>query len=58
MREDVFFISSLIFLVGILMVTAAMFESVQARYPKIMVHGFLLAVLSIAVVAAVAFFTA
>ena len=58
MREDIFFISSLIFLVGVLMVTAAMFERVQERYPKIMLHGFLLAVLSIVVVAAFAFFTA
>ena len=58
MPESVLFINSLVFLLGVLMVTAAMFERVQARYPKIMVHGFLLAVLSIAVVAAVAFFTA
>ena len=39
------------------MVTAAIFESVRERYPKIILHGFLLAILSFVVVGVFAFFT-
>ena len=50
MPNTVLFVSSLLFLVGVLMVTVAFFEGVRARYPKIILHGFLLAVLSVVVV--------
>ncbi len=53
--ERVLFISSLIFLIGVLMVTAAIFESVRERYPKIILHGFLLAILSFVIVGVFAF---
>ena len=53
--ENVLFISSLIFLVGVLMVTVAFFESVRERYPKIILHGFLLAVLGFVIVVVFAF---
>ena len=56
MSEQVLFISSLVFLVGVLMVTAAISESVRERYPKIILHGFLLAILSFAIVGVFAFF--
>ena len=39
------------------MVTAAIFEGVRERYPKIILHGFMLAILSFAVVGVFAFFT-
>ena len=55
--ERVLFISSLIFLVGVLMVAVAFFESVRERYPKIILHGFLLAILSFVIVGVAAFFT-
>ena len=54
--ERVLFVSSLIFLVGVLMVTAAVFEGVRERYPKIILHGFLLAILSFVIVVVSAFF--
>ena len=57
MFDTVLFVSSLVFLVGVLMVTAAIFESVRERYPKIILHGFLLAILSFVVVGVFAFFT-
>ena len=53
--ERVLFVSSLIFLVGVLMVTAAVFEGVRERYPKIILHGFLLAILSFVIVIVSAF---
>ena len=53
--ERVLFVSSLIFLVGVLMVTAAIFERVRERYPKIILHGFLLAILSFVIVVVSAF---
>ena len=53
--ERILFISSFIFLVGVLMVTAAIFERVRERYPKIILHGFLLAILSFVIVVVSAF---
>ncbi len=53
--ERVLFVSSLIFLVGVLMVTLAIFEGVRERYPKIILHGFLLAISSFVIVAVSAF---
>ncbi len=44
MDDPLLFICSLIFLLGVLMVTASAFERVSARYPKIMLHGFLVSV--------------
>ena len=54
--ERVLFIGSLIFLVGVLMVTVAIFEGVRERYPKIILHGFLLAILSFVIVGVSALF--
>lgn len=48
------FTASLLFLLGLLMVAAAMFGGVRARYPKVMLHGFLLSVLSIVMAVVVA----
>ena len=57
MSESVLFVSSLIFLVGVLMVSVAFSERVRARYPKIILHGFLLAILSFVIVGMFALLT-
>lgn len=50
MNDPLLFGCSLIFLLGVLMVTASAFEGVQARYPKVMLHGFLVSVASFVLV--------
>lgn len=44
MSDPLLFTCSLVFLLGVLMVTASAFEGVRARYPGVMLHGFLVAV--------------
>ncbi len=44
MSDPLLFACSLVFLLGVLMVTASAFEGVRARYPGVMLHGFLVAV--------------
>ena len=50
MDDPLLFICSLIFLLGVLMVAASAFEGVKARYPQVMLHGFLVAVSSFVLV--------
>lgn len=50
MTDPLIFGCSLLFLLGVLMVSASAFEGVRARYPKVMLNGFLVAVLSIGLV--------
>jgi len=50
MQDSLIFISSLVFLAGVLMVTLSMFEGVRRRYPKVLLHGFFVALLSFALV--------
>lgn len=50
MDDPLLFGCSLIFLAGILMVTASVFPGVQARYPRLMLQGFLVAVASFGLV--------
>ena len=50
MTDPLVFVCSLLFLLGVLMVSASAFEGVRARYPKVMLNGFLVAVLSIGLV--------
>lgn len=50
MTDPLIFVCSLLFLLGVLMVSASAFEGVRARYPKVMLNGFLVAVLSIGLV--------
>ncbi len=50
MTDTLIFVCSLLFLLGVLMVTASAFEGVRARYPKVMLNGFLVAVASIGLV--------
>lgn len=44
------FVCSFGFLAGMVLVVASAFERVRARYPKALLHGFLLAVASFAAV--------
>lgn len=44
MDDPLLFVCSLIFLLGVLMVAASAFEGVKARYPQVMLHGFLVSV--------------
>lgn len=48
------FFCSLVFLTGVLMVAVSMFEGVRARYPQVMLHGFLVSLLSLVMVFVVA----
>lgn len=50
MDDPLLFVCSLIFLLGVLMVAASAFSSVRERYPQVMLHGFLVAVGSFALV--------
>ncbi len=50
MTDPLIFGCSLLFLLGVLMVSASAFEGVRDRYPKTMLNGFLVAVLSIGLV--------
>ena len=50
MNDPLLFSLSLLFLLGVLMVAASAFGGVGARYPKVMLHGFLVSVLSLALV--------
>lgn len=50
MSDPVLFGCSLIFLLVVLMVAASAFEGVRARYPQVMLHGFLVAVASFVLV--------
>lgn len=50
MTDPLLFSLSLLFLLGVLMVAASAFEGARARYPKVMLHGFLVSVLSLALV--------
>ncbi len=49
-NDPLLFGCSLVFLLGVLMVAASAFASVRARYPQVMLHGFLVALLSFALV--------
>ena len=53
MADPLLFVCSLIFLLGVLMVTVSAFETVRTRYPQVMLHGFLVAVGSFVLVLAV-----
>ncbi len=50
MTDPLIFWCSLLFLLGVLMVSASAFGGVRARYPRVMLNGFLVAVLSIGLV--------
>lgn len=50
MNDPLLFACSLVFLLGVLMVAVSAFEGARARYPQIMLHGFLVAVASFVVV--------
>jgi hypothetical protein len=50
MTDPLLYGLSLLFLLGVLMVAASAFEGARARYPKLMLHGFLASVLSLALV--------
>ncbi len=50
MDDPLLFSCSLIFLLGVLMVAASAFSGVRERYPQVMLHGFLVAVGSFALV--------
>ena len=50
MDDPLLFGCSLVFLAGVLMVAASVFPRVQARYPRLMLQGFLVAVASFALV--------
>ena len=50
MNDPLLFGISLVFLLGVLMITASAFAGVRARYPQVMLHGFLVAVLSFVLV--------
>ena len=50
MADPLLFSISVLFLLGVLMVTASAFAGVRARYPQVMLHGFLVAVLSFVLV--------
>ena len=50
MDDPLLFACSLVFLVGILMVAASVSERVRARYPRLMLNGFLVAVASFGLV--------
>ena len=50
MTDPLIFGCSLLFLLGVLMVSASAFEGVRDRYPRVMLNGFLVAVLSIGLV--------
>jgi len=56
MTDPLLFACSLVFLLGVLMVAAAALEGVRARYPQIMLHGFLVALASFALVLLVGLF--
>jgi hypothetical protein len=49
-NDPLLFGCSLIFLLGVLMVAASAFAGVRSRYPQVMLHGFLVALLSFALV--------
>lgn len=49
-NDPLLFGCSLVFLLGVLMVAASAFAGVRARYPQVMLHGFLVALLSFALV--------
>lgn len=44
MDDPLLFACSLVFLLGVLMITASAFAGVRARYPQVMLHGFLVSV--------------
>ena len=50
MNDPLLFACSLVFLAGILMVAASVSERVRARYPRLMLNGFLVAVASFGLV--------
>jgi hypothetical protein len=50
MTDPLLFGLSLLFLLGVLMVAVSAFGGVRVRYPKVMLHGFLVSVLSLALV--------
>ncbi len=50
MDDPLLFVCSLVFLAGILMVAASVSERVRARYPGLMLQGFLVAVASFGLV--------
>ena len=50
MDDPLLFACSLVFLAGILMVAASVSERVRARYPGLMLQGFLVAVASFGLV--------
>lgn len=56
MTDPLLFVCSLIFLLGVLMVAASAFEGIRARYPQVMLHGFLVALTSIGMVLLVGVF--
>ncbi len=56
MTDPLLFVCSLIFLLGVLMVAASAFEGIRARYPQVMLHGFLVALASIGMVLLVGVF--
>ena len=50
MDDPLLFGCSLVFLAGVLMVAASVSERVRARYPRLMLSGFLVAVASFVLV--------
>jgi hypothetical protein len=48
--DAIIFLASWVFLVGILMVVSVLVPAIGSRYPKILLHGFLVAILSFVIV--------
>ncbi len=56
MQDTLIAFSAYVFLAGIVMVSLYVFESIRKRYPKILLHGFLVAILSFVLVGIAALF--
>lgn len=56
MTDPLLFACSLVFLLGVLMVAASAWGRVRARYPQVMLHGFLVALASFVMVLLVGLF--
>jgi hypothetical protein len=48
--DSIIFFASWVFLIGILMVVSVLVPAIGRRYPKILLHGFLVAILSFVIV--------
>jgi len=56
MTDPLLFACSLVFLLGVLMVAASAWGGVRARYPQVMLQGFLVALASFVLVLLVGLF--